>query len=45
MNRINFANDNMQDKLRQISDQHLRHNLKKWVRKVTLDNLNEISDF
>ena len=34
----------MKEKLHQIGEQHLIHNLKKWVDKGTFDVLNEISE-
>ena len=44
MKRIDFANDIMMGKLRQIGEQHLRHNLKKWKNKGDSDILNGISE-
>ena len=35
----------MKDKLRQIGEHNLRHNLKKRVNKGTFDILNDISEF
>ena len=34
----------MKGKLRQIGEQHLRYNLKKWVNKSTFDILNDITE-
>ena len=43
-NRIDCANDMMKDKLSQIGEQHLRYNLNKWVKKVSFDIPNDVSE-
>ena len=41
---IYFSNDIMKERLHQIGKQHLRNNLKKWVKKGSFDILNEMSE-
>ena len=43
-NIINFANNITKKKLRDIGEQHLRYNIKKWKTKGDFDILNEISE-
>ena len=43
-NIIDFANDNLKERLCQIGEKNLRYNLNKWIKKGTFYILNNISE-